>query len=152
MVLREKFLISMLQKKELEKLLEDSTNLEEEIEENKDDLDQQEKIEMYKELKKDMIEFEGRRNPVLDSFGSQSSISYRLKPFRTSLCGIASASLACPTGAFAACPAHVVYGYWPRMILVYVPVYSTPTRTRKRMADAQPLRSHPRLHNATKTL
>ena len=59
------------------------------------------------------------------------NLGIRLKPFRTSHCGIASASLACPTGAFAACPAHVVYGYWPRVILVSVSIYSTPTRTRK---------------------
>ena len=54
------------------------------------------------------------------------NLCIRLKPFRTSHCGIASASLACPTGALAACPAHVVYGYWPRVILVSVS--STPRR------------------------
>ena len=54
------------------------------------------------------------------------NLGIRLKPFRTSHCGIASASLACPTGAFTACPAHVVYGYWPRVILVSVS--STPRR------------------------
>ena len=54
------------------------------------------------------------------------NLDIRLKPFRTSHCGIASASLACPTGALAACPAHVVYGYWPRIILVSVS--STPRR------------------------
>ena len=69
------------------------------------------------------------------------NLGIRLKPFRTSHCGIASASLACPTGAFTACPAHVVYGYWPRVILVSAPVSSTPTRTRKSRTDARPLRS-----------
>ena len=69
------------------------------------------------------------------------NLCIRLKPFRTSHCGIASASLACPTGALAACPAHVMYGYWPRLILVSVSVYSTPVRTHKSNADARPLRS-----------
>ena len=69
------------------------------------------------------------------------NLGIRLKPFRTSHCGIASASLACPSGALAACPAHVVYGYWPRVILVSVSIYYTPTRTRKSKADARPLRS-----------
>ena len=54
------------------------------------------------------------------------NLGIRLKPYHTSHCGIASASLACPTGALAACPAHVVYGYWPRVILVSVS--STPRR------------------------
>ena len=69
------------------------------------------------------------------------NLCIRLKPFRTSHCGIASASLACPTGAFAACPAHVVYGYWSRVISASVSVYSTPTRTPASKAGARPLRS-----------
>ena len=65
----------------------------------------------------------------------------RLKPSRTSHCGIASASLACPAGALAVCPAHVVYGYWARVILMSVSVHTAPTRTHKSKADARPLRS-----------
>ena len=61
------------------------------------------------------------------------NLCIRLKPFRTSHCGIASASLACPTGALAACPAHVAYGYWPRVILVSV----SPTPRRHEHARAK---------------
>ena len=51
--------VSAEDKKQLDKMFDDADDLEEEVEENKEDLDQQQKMEMYKELKKDMIEFEG---------------------------------------------------------------------------------------------
>lgn len=68
-------------KKELEKLLEDSTNLEEEVEENKDDLDQQQKMEMYKELKKDMIEFEGLQKSIMNNMKEIDPLLTRAETF-----------------------------------------------------------------------
>ena len=68
-------------KKKLDKMFDDADELEEEIEENKDDLDQQEKIEMYKELKKDMIEFEGLQKSIMNNMKEIDPLLTRAENF-----------------------------------------------------------------------
>ena len=68
-------------KKQLDKMFDDADDLEEEVEENKDDLDQQQKMEMYKELKKDMIEFEGLQKSIMNNMKEIDPLLTRAETF-----------------------------------------------------------------------
>tara|TARA_B100000035_G_scaffold301589_1_gene298338 strand:+ start:49 stop:651 length:603 start_codon:yes stop_codon:yes gene_type:complete len=68
-------------KKQLDKFLEDAENLEKEVEESSDDLDQQQKMEMYKELKKDMIEFEGLQKSIMNNMKEIDPLLTRAENF-----------------------------------------------------------------------
>ena len=68
-------------KKKLDKMFDDADDLEEEIEENKEDLDQQQKMEMYKELKKDMIEFEGLQKSIMNNMKEIDPLLTRAENF-----------------------------------------------------------------------
>tara|TARA_Y100000816_G_scaffold62885_1_gene41527 strand:- start:1167 stop:1763 length:597 start_codon:yes stop_codon:yes gene_type:complete len=73
--------VSAEDKKKLDKMFDDADELEEEVEENKDDLDQQQKIEMYKELKKDMIEFEGLQKSIMNNMKEIDPLLTRAENF-----------------------------------------------------------------------
>ena len=73
--------VSAEDKKKLDKMFDDADELEEEVEENKDDLDQQQKMEMYKELKKDMIEFEGLQKSIMNNMKEIDPLLTRAENF-----------------------------------------------------------------------